>query len=539
MAGTVFRFGSFELDTRARELRRDGRRIRLQRQPFQVLAILVENAGAVVTRDELRAQIWPATVYVDFDHGLNNAVNRIRHALGDIGGEADVIETVPRVGYRFVCPVAILVPRGLADTAGPRPSASAAVPASLGSPPPSSLAIATSAPMVRRLAAVAVVLALTIGVVVPSARNLAGFHGTNDNHYKEMNSSGERTDGSAAVDPAAYDAYMQARRLWNQRSSKSVVESIAYYQRAIELDPAFAPAYVGLAMAFVSAGGNTLTQSVDAAEVRGPALAAARRALEIDETRGDAHAVLAQVLERLYPWSAETDILIEQAYRRAIDLSPEDAEARLWYGNYLSVHGRSDDAIEQYRAALRLDPSSPNIGSRLGAALVDAGRTDEGLARLEETVEQHPRQFNARIRLAWAYASLRRLEEAKQQFDAAETISPENVPARVGIAFVTARSGDAESARDMLDALLPEIDRVGDPYLAAIVFVALGDRDNAIAWLGRAAENSRTLRRASAYGIQSPLYDWLRDDPRFVELQRRIEIVTTAAEAPGSTETVL
>ena len=91
----------------------------------------------------------------------------------------------------------------------------------------------------------------------------------------------------------------------------------------------------------------------------------------------------------------------------------------------------------------------------------------------------------------------------------------------------------------MLEALLPAIEQVGDPYLAAIVFVALRDRDNAITWLSRAAENSRALRRPSAYGIRSPMYDWLRDDPRFVELQREIETVMTAAEVPGSAETVL
>ena len=130
MEPIVFRFGSFELDTRSHELRRDGRRIRLQRQPYQLLSVLIANAGAVVTRDELRKQIWPATMYVDFDHGLNNAINRIRHALGDLNGATRFIETVPRVGYRFMCPVEIAATREPTSATEPRPSASGIAPAS-------------------------------------------------------------------------------------------------------------------------------------------------------------------------------------------------------------------------------------------------------------------------------------------------------------------------------------------------------------------------------------------------------------------------
>lgn len=101
----VLRFGVFEADSRARELRKQGVRIRLQEQPFQLLWLLLERAGEVVTREELRRRIWPSSVYVDFDHGLNNAVTRVRDALGDAAGSPRFVETLPRLGYRFVCPV--------------------------------------------------------------------------------------------------------------------------------------------------------------------------------------------------------------------------------------------------------------------------------------------------------------------------------------------------------------------------------------------------------------------------------------------------
>ena len=98
----IIRFGRYEMDRDACELRRAGQRIPLQIQPFRVLEALVERAGEVVARADLRARVWPSTVYVDFDHGLNNAINRIRQALDDSADVPRFIETLPRVGYRFI-----------------------------------------------------------------------------------------------------------------------------------------------------------------------------------------------------------------------------------------------------------------------------------------------------------------------------------------------------------------------------------------------------------------------------------------------------
>src|SRR5579863_9702890 len=98
-------FGVFEIDIPAGELRKHGLRIRLQEQPFQVLAILLEHAGKVVTREELQKKLWPADTFVDFDHGLNKAINKIRDALGDSAESPRFVETVARRGYRFLAEV--------------------------------------------------------------------------------------------------------------------------------------------------------------------------------------------------------------------------------------------------------------------------------------------------------------------------------------------------------------------------------------------------------------------------------------------------
>src|SRR5580692_8967275 len=99
-----YQFGPFDLDSEGGELRKHGIRIRIQRQPFQVLRTLVERAGTVVSREDLRQSVWAGDTFVDFEHGLNAAVNKVRQALGDSSGHALYIETIPGQGYGFVAP---------------------------------------------------------------------------------------------------------------------------------------------------------------------------------------------------------------------------------------------------------------------------------------------------------------------------------------------------------------------------------------------------------------------------------------------------
>jgi cholera toxin transcriptional activator len=101
----VFRFGVFELDRQSGELRKSGTKLRLQGQPFQVLTLLLERAGEVVTREELQQKLWPSDTFVDFDHSLNTAINKVREALGDSASAPRYVETLARRGYRFIAPL--------------------------------------------------------------------------------------------------------------------------------------------------------------------------------------------------------------------------------------------------------------------------------------------------------------------------------------------------------------------------------------------------------------------------------------------------
>src|SRR5229473_8099509 len=104
-SSSAVRFGTFELDLQTGELRHAGQRVKLQEQPFQVLATLLEHPGKIVTRDELRSRLWPEDTFVDFDHGLNAAIKRLRDALGESADAPVFIETLARRGYRFIAPV--------------------------------------------------------------------------------------------------------------------------------------------------------------------------------------------------------------------------------------------------------------------------------------------------------------------------------------------------------------------------------------------------------------------------------------------------
>src|SRR5436309_10917407 len=103
----IRRFGVFELDLKAGELRRHGHKIKLQEQPFQVLSLLLEKPGEVITREELRNRLWPADTFVDFDHSLNAAIRRLRDALGDSADNPTFVETVARRGCRFLASVSL------------------------------------------------------------------------------------------------------------------------------------------------------------------------------------------------------------------------------------------------------------------------------------------------------------------------------------------------------------------------------------------------------------------------------------------------
>ncbi|HEU0225052.1 MAG TPA: tetratricopeptide repeat protein [Steroidobacteraceae bacterium] len=490
------RFGEFEIDRQACALYRNGHRIPLQIQPFRVLEALVDSAGEVVTRATLCARIWPGTVYIDVDRGLNNAMNRLRQALGDSGDTPRFIETLPRIGYRFIHPVES--------------------PVAVKSPV-AALPVRPAADSGRRRAwriGMVALSALVIGTVAIAVARWAG-------NQTDAASGSASTDRPTQIAEAQV-AYMRGIKLLERRNKESLEQAILHLQRATELDPTFAEAFAELAVAYAGAGGTTSSRFMSADQALEPALAAAERALQLNPELGRAHVALARVLNSLQPWSKPTDLAIEQSYRRGLELEPADADVHLQFGNFLAKRGRSEEALAHFRVALELDPLSPSVNSRLGQELMAAGRTDEGLELIRRTVELDPFQFNARFRLGWAYVTVGDLEAAEREFSAADRISPNSPPALSGLAFTAARRGDAVRARALLDRVLPIARSNDDSFHVAIVYVGLKEREASLEWLAKTVQGTRILHGKPPWGLHAQIYDWLRDDARFRQLEQEI-----------------
>ena len=169
-SAVIFRFGPYELRSRARELYKHGVKLRLRPQPFQVLQILLEHAGDVVTREELHQQLWASGTFVDFEHGLNTSVKELRGVLGDSATEPRYIETLPRLGYRVIVPVEVVAPSPASEGAAQPQTAASEDPVGRAIPPER-----IPARSLRRwpiLVAISLVLIATLGAYFHWSRSL-------------------------------------------------------------------------------------------------------------------------------------------------------------------------------------------------------------------------------------------------------------------------------------------------------------------------------------------------------------------------------
>jgi eukaryotic-like serine/threonine-protein kinase len=313
-----------------------------------------------------------------------------------------------------------------------------------------------------------------------------------------------------AVNPEAYQAYLMARYEWNRRTTDSLRRAIVLLERAIEMDPTYAPAYAVLADCYNQFG--TLMVGVGSPlEFRPKAAAAAIRALQIDPYSAEAHAALGYVLH--YDWHWEE---AEKEFLRAVELNPSYAPARLWYSNLLMSRGRLDEALEQVYAARDLDPFSLIVNTNVGWVLAAAGRHEEAIAQLERTLALDSTYVHARWRLVGSLIQTGRIQEAYHHARRVVELADGASPTFTLMAEAYAMLGETEEIRALADELLARsaTEYVPPPALAG-VFIHLGDLDNALEWTARAFEE-----RANwiAYLDTSPEAGPLQKDPRFQAL---------------------
>jgi TolB-like protein/Flp pilus assembly protein TadD len=325
-----------------------------------------------------------------------------------------------------------------------------------------------------------------------------------------------RLSSSRAVDPEAYQLYLRGRYLWNQRSERATNEAIRYFERAIQEDPTCASAYSGLADCYATLGDSNDVGSLPPNDAIPKAKAAVTRALELDDTRAEAHNSLA-FIHLIYDWNwpaAETE------FKRALDLNPRLADAHHWYAHLLLVLGRPEQALAESQRALDLDALNPIINTHLGWQYVMTRQSDKAIEQLGKTLDLFPDSGLALRYRAWAHEQKRAYAQALPDFESARGRLPTNVMVLADWGHSYAVSGNARDARRIIEELAALSRRRYVPSMGvALIHNGLGDRDRAFQWLDNA------LRERSDWLIYlnvDPRFDPLRADPRFRELQRRV-----------------
>jgi TolB-like protein/DNA-binding winged helix-turn-helix (wHTH) protein len=622
----LLRFDIFELDLRAGELRKSGVKLRLQGQPLQVLATLLKRPGEVVTREELRGEIWSADTFVDFDHSLHNAIARVRDVLGDSAETPRYIETLPRRGYKFITPVEAVQPvetpplraessqqtvEPVVVTARPRRRAGLVlVPLFLcaiglaggvawrhfyvKSPGPSirSLAVLPMANLsgdaaqeyfadgmteeliteLSRIHALKVIsrtsvmeykgtkkhlpqIARELGVdgIVEGSVVREGdqvritvqlLDAPNDRHIwsedyqremrgilnlqREMAQSiaqqiriqltpqqQARVNSAGAVNPEAYEAYLRGRSYITSDflTPQNLKTAQRYFEESIQKDSGFALGYVGLADCYVYLA---LFDQVSPERAYRPAEEALRKAMELDDSIGEAHATLA-----LLKWRQDWDwAATEREFNEAIALAPNFGCAHLNRSYYLSWKGRRIEALAELAKSRELDPGYSFAATEAAAyyqfrdykGLVEASRRE---------LASNPNEWLGHHFLGVGYEGLGKRAEAILEYQKAIEMSDAEPDPTAALAHMYAVTGKRPEAVKILRELQRKSKNTYvSPYLIATIYAGLGDKDRAFEFLEKAyQERSWDI----AWFLKADLrIDNLRADPRFKALWQRV-----------------
>jgi TolB-like protein/DNA-binding winged helix-turn-helix (wHTH) protein/Tfp pilus assembly protein PilF len=314
----------------------------------------------------------------------------------------------------------------------------------------------------------------------------------------------------------AHQAYLIGRFFWNKRTVEGYQQAIEHFNRAIELDPAYAQAYAGLADAFLFLGGDNVPGQE---EMLRRGRAALMKALELDEALAEAHASRG-LLAMLFDWKwAEA----EKELKRAIELNPNYATAHQWYGEFLADLGRFDEGVSEMKRAYELDPLSLIIATDVAKVYTIARRYDEAEAQYKKVLEMDPGFAQARGLLALTYSLNGKPEEAVGEIRKIKDVesNPTHLAWRGYVYAMSGRKDDAEQSLQQLRDLSNQT--YVSPLWTAFIYTGLGEKDAAFKWLEKAfAEHVA----GGAIPLKvNPVFDNLRPDPRFTDLLRRANLV--------------
>jgi TolB-like protein len=565
------RFGSFELDLQAGELRSNGDRIRLQDQPLKLLATLLERPGQVVTREELRNKLWPSDTFVDFDHSLNKAINKLREALGDSAEAPRFIETLPKRGYRFlvssndsfvtrrgssidsivVFPLSTSVPdpdleylsvgipgsiiHSLSHIPGLRVIAWNSVSHAKGrddDPLAIGRSVGAKVILIGRIWQRGTKLRLHVDLLDTTNgeaiwgeqydRDVTELFAIHDDIAREVSArlrvkltgdDATRLTKRYTENVEAYQLYVRARRWCERRSTEGFRRAIEYLSHAIELDPNYALAHAELAQVISV---PCYYGAADPQIAYPKARALALRALELDPNLPEAHEVLATALKN-YDWNWEA---AEKEYKITIDLNPNYATAHYHYSYLLSELARHQEAINEATEALSRDPMSPLLNAGLAFVLLNARMYERCLEQVQTSFEVDPNMVLSYWTRGVACEMIGDYSHAIEAHLKGIDLGSSSFYAKAFIAHAYSRSGQPDKARSILLDLQELSKSAYVPVLTSvIVYDGLGEIDSGL----DALELSCSRRETNLVLLKVwPLFDALRHHPRFHEVERRV-----------------
>ena len=315
--------------------------------------------------------------------------------------------------------------------------------------------------------------------------------------------------------PEAHQLYLKGRYFWNKRTTENLKKAIDYFEQAIGKDPGYALAYSGVADAHAVLPYYAGTPPKDDAA---KALAAARKAVELDESLAEAHTSLANALVLNLQFSASVP-----EFQRAIELNPNYATAHHWYGEVLQNDGQFGEAVAELKRAQELDPLSLVINSVLGSTLATAGRNDEAIEQLRKTIEMDPMFDLTHWFLGQVFENKGQIAEAIEQYEKATQLEPD--PAVLAsLARAYALAGRKEEARKILERLTTASRQHYVPaYSLAVIHLSLGDKEEALRLLEKSYEDRATFDTGVFGSIKvDRRLDALRSEPRFEALVTKV-----------------
>jgi DNA-binding winged helix-turn-helix (wHTH) protein len=493
-AARRLRFGTFEVDLQEHELRDRGLRVSIQEKPFQLLQVLLERPGELISRAELRHRLWP-DLHVDFDHSLNTAVNALRQALKDSPRQSQFIETRPGLGYRFVACVDAVTDSKSRSNWDDKPEY-------------------VAAPRWEDRRGDTAEARLVEELSESINAGLSAFEDLRMIAKKLSSAPQQRRSGNNHTTSfEAYQDYRRGRHFLDKTNEDDLHRGIGHFEAALLQNRQYAPAYSGVADAYCL---FALLDVVRAGDAYCRANTAATTALHLGDASAEAHASLGRV-RMLFEWDWAG---AEAEYLKAIDLDPEYAPGHQWYAGLLAATGRNEEAIERIHEALDLDPVSLATNLDLAWILYLQRHFDEAANQSWKTLVLEPRCALAQYLLGLAYQHTGLKEEAITEFQNSETCSGGRPSTTAALGYAFAQHGERREALGKLRELEQMANRRFVPAIwRCILHTGLDEQELAVAALGEAIEQ----RDVSLVWIAvEPRLDPLRGDPRFTQLLRKV-----------------